>query len=285
MVNSPEEEQLLRANLSYEYKAEKFELRTTLFVRSQTDAMEGGTLYDDIAAQYADIVTENINTLAVGGEVELLWRINENWRLSAAISGMSYRYTANPTITIYADRDNAVIADCVESFAEGCRVGNVPQIAAAAELRYYKRGWGVSLEANYAGLRYITPSFTRRTQRTAHQAASNEIFNEFIDQQSLRDAFTLDLSLSKTFWLSRYDKRPYRVSFKQRFTDRYPRSRITIYLSVQNLLGNKNIVYSGYESSRLWRQTLAGSSMFRPQSNRYLYAYPRTYYLSVSFAF
>lgn len=284
-IGRPNQEQLLRANVAYNYHSDKFKLRTTLFLRSLRNATETGRLYDDVAAEYADVVCERINTLAYGAEIELRWQLNEHWRVSSAISAMSYRYSSDPVVTIYADRDNSVIADRVESYSKGCYVGNTPQIAIAAEVGYYNKGWGISLNANYAGLRYIAPSFTRRTQRTAYQAASQEIFNEFITQQRLGDAFTLDASVSKTLWLSNFDKRPYNTQFSKRFIDRHPRSRITIYLSVQNLLGNRNIVQSGYESSRMWRQNIAGGSMFRPQANRYLYAYPRTYYISVSFVF
>ncbi|MBR2962061.1 MAG: hypothetical protein IKC42_03450 [Alistipes sp.] len=284
-INQPKQEQLFKANISYEYHTESFELRTTLFLRSLRNVTDVGTMYDDTAMQYADVVTSRINSLAYGSEIELRWRLNDHWRVSAAVSAMSYRYSSNPIVTIYADRDNSLIADHIESFAEGCRIGNAPQIAAVAEVRYYNKGWGVSLDANYAGLRYVAPSFVRRTQRVAYQASSPEIFNEFVNQQRLGDAFTIDLSLSKTFWLSNYDKRPYKTSFTQRFIDRHPRSRITIYFAVQNLLGSRNIIHNGYESSRLWRQSIAGHPTYRPQANRYLYAYPRTYYLSATFTF
>ncbi len=284
-ITHPQSEQLFKANFAYEYRAERFALRTTLFLRSLSNATDVGTMYDDTAEQYANVVTERINTLVFGSEIELRWRLNDHWRVSAAVSAMSYRYAANPIVTIYADRDNSIIADQIESFTDGYRVGNAPQIAAVGEVRYYNRGWGVSLDVNYAGCRYIAPSFLRRTQRIAYQASSPELFDEFVNQQRLNDAVTIDLSLSKTFWLSNYDKRPYKTSFTQRFIDRHPRSRVTIYFAVQNLLGNRNIVHSGYESSRLWRQSIAGTPTYRPQASRYLYAYPRTYYLSATFTF
>ena len=173
----------------------------------------------------------------------------------------------------------------MQSYVGKCTVGGAPQVMATAEIAYFNRGWGVSVNAAYAGLRYVTPSFLRRTERVAYMADSPELFDEFMRQERLKDAFSIDLSLSKTLYLSRFDKRIYTAPHLPRFIDRHPHSRLTFYLSVGNLLGGRNTVYSGYESSRLQRNWLAGAYTFRPQASRYLYAYPRTYYFAVRFTF
>lgn len=123
-----------------------------------------------------------------------------------------------------------------------------------------------------------------RTERVLHLAASEETRRKMIAQERLRDAVSLNLSLSKRFYLSRSSKRIY-TSVVPRFIDRHPWSSIVVMLAVQNLIGSRNMVYSGYESSRLLRHTALSNMSFSPQASRYLYAYPRSFYLSVRFSF
>jgi hypothetical protein len=116
-------------------------------------------------------------------------------------------------------------------------------------------------------------------------AISPEEHSALMEQERLRDAFTVDLSLSKNLYLSRLSKRLYSTKAVPRFEDKYPHSRLIFRVGVRNLLGSSNIVYNAYESSRLQRQKLAGEYIYHRQASRYMYAYPRTFYASATFAF
>ena len=105
-----------------------------------------------------------------------------------------------------------------------------------------------------------------------------------MSQERLRDAVTFNLSLSKRFYLARGSKRIYR-SVVPRFTDRHPWSSLVVMVAVQNVLGSRNIVYSGYESSRLVRHTALSDDSYSPQASRYMYAYPRSFYMAIRFSF
>ena len=275
----------LAAEAVYGFAGERVDVRATLFGSLSRGAMQSDRLYDDVAGEYADMVVAGIDVLRYGAEVEANVRLADHLRVSAALSVGRYKYASDPRVTLYADRDNRLLCDRVRSYAGRCTVGGAPQVLATVEVAYFNRGWGVSLGAEYAGLRYVAPSFLRRTERVARMADSPEGFAEFMGQERLRDAFSMDATLSKTFYLSRFDRRIYTAPHRPRFIDRHPRSRLTLFLSVGNLLGTRNAVYSGYESSRLQRHWLAGEYTLRPQASRYLYAYPRTYYFSVRFTF
>ncbi len=284
-VDNPALRQTFAAEAVYNFAGAKVDVRATLFASLTRGAMQTDHLYDDASGNYADMVVSGIDVLRYGAEIELNARIADHFRLSTALSAGRYKYAADPRLSLYADTDNRLLCDRARSYVGKCTVGGAPQILTMVEVAYFNRGWGVSLDAEYAGLRYISPSFLRRTERVARMADSPELFAEFMRQERLRDAFALNVSLSKTLYLSRFDRRIYTAPHRPRFIDRHPHSRLTFYLSVDNLLGTRNTVYSGYESSRLQRRWLADEYTLRPQASRYLYAYPRTFYFSVRFTF
>ena len=284
-IDNPTLRQTFAGEASYRFSGAKVDFRATLFGSLTRNGVQTDHLYDDTSGEYADMVVSEIAVLRYGAEAEVNARIADHWRIVAAVSAGRYKYAANPRVSVYADTDNRLIADRVPSYMGDCTLGGAPQVLATAEVTYFNRGWGVSLGAEYAGVRYVTPSFLRRTERVAYMADSPELFAEFMRQERLPDAFSVDISLSKTLYLSRFDKRIYTAPHRPRFIDRHPRSRLTFYLAVNNLLGSRNTIYSGYESSRLQRRWLAGDYTFRPQPTRYLYAYPRTFYFSVRFTF
>ena len=186
---------------------------------------------------------------------------------------------------MYSDASNTLLADNIPSHTKGLSLGNAPQVAITAGLSYYNKGWWATINANYAGLRYIEPSPMMRTDRVLAVAISPEQLESLITQERLRDAFTIDLSLSKSIYLSRLSRRIYSTKAVPRFEDKHPRSRLIFRLGVRNLLGSTNFVYNAYESSRLQRYKLAGKYIYNRQDSRYLYAYPRTFFASATFAF
>ena len=284
-IDSPTAAQQYAAEFGYTFSHNRLQLRLTAFTRLSQNEAQTMRLYDDVSGEYSDIVTSHIGRLAIGIEAETKWRFMEHWTLSGAIAAGRYTYAGNPLVSVYRDTDNHLLADRNMSYTGGCYIGNAPQLMATLRLEYYNRGWRVALDGAYAGMRYVTPSFLRRTERVFRQASSPEMHDRFINQERLPDAFTVDASLSKSIYLQRYDRRIYSTVAAPRFIDRHPHSYITIFFAVRNLTGNRNTIYSGYESSRLHKQYLADGYSFRPQANRYLYAYPRTYYLSVRFTF
>lgn len=112
----------------------------------------------------------------------------------------------------------------------------------------------------------VEPSLVRRTSRIARQLAeSPEAFELFTRQERLGDAFTLNVTLFKSFYFNA--------------------SRLTLMLSVRNLLNDRDQLFSGYESPRVRRIRTADTYVYRPLDTRYLYAYPRTFYASISYKF
>ena len=272
-------------DVQYMFQCQTFKLSATLFAGVELNDTQVRHLYDDIDRKYVDLVISNINILRYGLEVEAEYRFADNFRATAAITAGRYTYATNSAITIYTDSSNIMLADHIRSLTKGLTIGNTPQIAATAGLSYYKKGWWASINANYAGLRYIEPSAATRTERVLTVAVSPERRAEMVAQERLNDAFTIDLSVSKTLYLSRLSKKIYTTKAAPTFEDKHPRGRLIFRIGARNILGSTNMVYNAYESSRLVRYSYMGIYQYRRQDSRYLYAYPRTFFTSATFAF
>ena len=284
-VVSPELRTIYNADVQYMYQRPNFKLSASLFINAELNDTQVRHLYDDLSREYSDVVISDINYLRYGVEIEAEYRFATNFRATAAICAGRYTYATNPLVTTYTDTSNIVITDHVQSQMRGLSIGNTPQIVSTLGLSYYKRGWWASINANYAGLRYIEPSAVMRTYRVLATANSPERLDELKSQERLKDAFTIDISLSKTLYLNRISKKIYSTNAAPRFEDKHPRSRLIFRFGVRNLLGSRDIVYNGYESSRLQRYKIADSYVYTRQASRYMYAYPRTFYASATFAF
>ena len=273
------------AEVQYMFQCSNFKLSATLFAGAELNYTQVRHLYDDLSGEYADVVTSNINTLRYGVEVEAEYRFAEHFRATAASTLGRYSYATNSLITIYSDKSSLLLADNIESRTKGLSLENAPQIVVTAGVSYYKSGWWASINANYAGLRYIEPSAVMRTERVLAMAVSPEQRADLLSQEKLGDAFTLDISLSKSLYFNRLNRKIYSTKAAPRFEDKHPRSRLILRIGVRNLLGSTNIVYNAYESSRLQRYKLADEYIYNRQASRYMYAYPRTFYASATFAF
>lgn len=266
-VDNPTTEKRYGAEIGYTWTGRIIRFRATFYVVRTSDGTQIRHYYDDFFGTYSDMTASGIGTLRYGVEATALIRLAYRWNLTLAVNAGRYRYADNPRITVYADTNNEVLDHDARSYLGDCVVGNTPQVTGFAGLNYYgPKGWGVQVEGAWAGNRYVEPSLIRRTPRIARQMAeSPEAFDLFTRQERLANAFTLNATLFKSFYFNA--------------------SRLTLMLSVRNILNDTDQFFSGYESSRIRRIRTADASVYRPLDTRYLYAYPRTFYASISFKF
>ena len=285
LIDNPTMRKGYAAELRYMFQRPNLSLSATLFTTATLDEIRVEHIYDDLSREYSDFVVSNIDIVRYGLEIEGEYSFADHFRTSVALCAGRYSYLDNARVSAYSDSSNILLIDNIESHTRNLTLGNAPQIALTAGLSYYNKGWNARINANYAGLRYVEPSAIMRTNRALTMAASPEQRNEMMAQERLRDAFTLDISLSKSLYLDKLDKRIYHSKVAPRFTDKHPASKLVFRVGVRNLLGSSNMVYSARESSRLQRYKLANEYIYSRQATRYLYAYPRTYEASISFRF
>ncbi len=265
-VADPRPERIRSAELTFRRTGRDVELQLTAFATLRLDGSETRRCYDDLAALYCDLAVSGIGQSLCGVELGASLRLSYRWRLALAASAARYAYVRDPRVTLLSDVDNTEILTRSVSRMGGCRVGGAPQLTSSAELTYFgPRGWSCHLSAGYAGSRYAEPSVLRRTDRVTQQAGiTPELFRALTLQERLPDAFTLDASLFRTFY--------------------FGRSRLTAGLMLRNLTGDRTL-YAVYESNRLRRIPAGDAVFYEPHASRCSHAWPRSFYVTVSYRF
>lgn len=266
-IDNPALESHIAAELNYKYSSDAVNMVVTAYAISRQNQTRSLRTYDDLSAEYCDMVISDLATISYGAELATKIKLSRRLTLSAAVAAARHIYSENPIINHYSDADNSVICENSESLVGDCNVGGAPQLSGVVALNYLNyRGWAASCSVQAVAGRYADVSFVRRTERVARQAsASEEIYREFMSQQRLNDAVTVDASLSK--WFDIRGK------------------RLSLTLSVRNLLGSRDIVYGGYEQLRIRNYMSASQRVYAPLPNNITYSYPRTYYGVVSWKF
>lgn len=266
-VDDPAAERTLAAQIDYRFAGRSVRLNLSAFVLSTCGEMQSRRYYDDLSSTYCDMSVTGIGRMCYGVEAAAEVRLSYRWSLTFAASALVAAYSDNPRVTVLSDVDNSAVLTDAESFMGDCRTGGAPGLAAVAGVGYFgPKGWGFRASAGYAGRRYVEPMPLRRTERVARQAGgSRETFEAFTRQERLDDALTVDCSFFKSFY--------------------FGRSRLTASLICRNLLGDGDRAYAGYESLRVRRLTAGDAVYYKPHDTRYTYAYPRSFYLTVSYRF
>lgn len=266
-IDAPHAERHYAADLTWRLTGTNVRWQTAAFVAAVYDAGRTSRYYDDWAGVYSDMAVTGLGTCVMGVETALQLQLGRRWQLTAAGSAMHGIYLVNPTVTVLSDVDNSAVDAGSTSYMGDCHPGSVPRWTACAGAGYFgRKGWGFRLSAGYIGGRYVEPAPLRRTQRIARQAGTTpEAFAAFVTQERLQDAFTLDASLFKSFWLSED-------------------ARLTVALMARNLTDD-DARYAGYESSRIRRRYAGDLTYWEPHATRYTTVYPRSFQLSVSCRF
>lgn len=222
--------------------------------------------YDDVASVFSDMVITDMDKLYAGVELGCDIALTDRFALRTAFAQARNTYRNDPMVRIYSDKDGSVVAPDARSYLRGYRLGGSPQRVAAAELSYQGvRMWRVAVSVNYVADNYVSLSPLNRMSRVFDYAASPEDLERLVTQERFPETFTINLFAYKTFRLGR--------------------GYLTVSGSVNNLANRRRIVYSGYEQMRLKRTGTGVNRSIEPFGSKYLYAYPRTYYLTMSFRF
>lgn len=253
----------IATELGYEYSRSNLTVSTSLFLAHHSRECDVLHYYDDLAEEYVDAVMSNISRLNLGIEASASLRWAQYFSSQLTLAVGRYRYAKDAAMKIYADNDNDLIAN-TNSHIKGIRNGT-PEVVIAGQMSYRRAGWRATLSAEYWGLRYVSASAVRRTERVLSYAPSIEEHAVLKSQQRLPDAVSLGLNISKSF----------------RFANK---EWLSIQLAVDNLLNSK-MIYGGYEQHRVRRTSNGYFSSVEPFANKLSYAYGRTIRLSVTFGF
>ena len=256
-----------RLRLGYDFNmAGRMRLQFSLsgdIARGRTEIIR---YYDDLSSMFSDAAVSYGMQLCSAAEIAAQIDLTRRLTLGLAARYGYSGYTEDARTSIYSDADGSVTASGMTCGIKGRRAGNTPDAVAIAELSYRNRGWWVKLSAGCYAERFVPVNPLFFTSRVRGLAVSPETAAKFVSQERLPVAATVNIQASKTFFMKKS-------------------GYITASLSVNNLLCDREIVYSAYSQMRILKTGSGMNRSFAPAPNKYLYAYPLSCRISLSYTF
>ncbi|MFI3285959.1 MAG: hypothetical protein R3Y08_04825 [Rikenellaceae bacterium] len=262
-------ERINSLSLSFRFNKPSFTLYGELYALSSRNGTSLYWLYDDLSQTMCRGFVSEIGYSSYGVELTADLRLHHDLRFGVTLAAGRYLYDKEPYVELFDDYDLTTISSPTRSLMSGLTLGNSPQIATTANIAYFGLNKYIfNLSSSYAALRYVQPSIIRRSERLLSQAfISPESQDAALSQERLGDIFDVEISVMRFFWFDRG-------------------GRLSVRLSVDNLLGNRDRVDYARESNRISLQSVDGhfgGSTLR-ESN-YQYCAPGNVQLSVGYLF
>lgn len=266
VIDQPRPIHQFGSELCYRFTGGVWQVEVRGYFTSSRGESDVRHYYDDLASLFSDMVLTGINKRYAGIEIGTEFTLSQRFRLRLAAAESHNEYQNNPSVQILSNKDGSDVAGKTTSNLKGFRLGGSPQRVASVELHYQNtKLWMASVAVNYTAHSYVSVSPLNRMHRIYDYATSPENRQSLTAQECFPEAVTINLFLMKSF----------------RIKSHY----LSISGSINNLANKKNIVYSGYEQMRLRKSGTGLNQSVTTLGSKYLYAYPRTYYLSINFRF
>ena len=250
----------------YNYLSEWVSCQLTLYATMFTNGADVYSYYDDMFEEYCNVNIYNIEKLHRGVEASVLFSFSSFLDVKVVAGLGRFTYSNNPSVDIVSDASELYLLEGDISHMSGYVVGNAPQRVFSTEVKYNHRGWNLSMIGSVLGGRYIEPVVTRRMKRVYEMASSPESKNSIVLQEKLPAAINVSLRILKNIRLG-----------NERL--------LSLYVMVDNVLGVRDNIYSGYESSRVRKHSVDGHLLYTPMDSRYMYADGRGFLCGVSYRF
>ncbi len=237
VVTGLETEKLQSGEVRYDYKSPYLKASLSGFYITTKDGIESTSFYHDDLNTFANFTLTNIDKRFQGVEGAVQYAvIPGSLTVSAAASVGQYIYTSRPTATLTQDNSGTALQENLIIYAKNFFVAETPQRAYTAGLTYKnKKFWTVYLNVNRFENNYIDFNPIRRTESAVELVEENsEQWNAIIRQEEVDPAWTLDISLNKSWkpkWL-------------------LDNSTILLNISITNLLNNTEYINGGFEQYR-----------------------------------
>jgi len=271
VVDDVTNEKITSVEGGYLYTAPRLKAKAVFYHTIFNDAIENRSFYLDYGSfkSYINYTLTDIERTHSGTELSVDANLGKGFSATAAAAIGSYFYSSRPLATITIDNTNTVNSTGETVYIKNLHVELTPQNAYAFGVNYRStKFWNVGLSANYFANSYFDFSPARRTDDALQNIEKDsETWKNLLSQQRTDGQFTLDLSAGWSYKLNNKFKSLKRNTF------------FLVYLNVNNLLDNTDIITNGYEQGRLDRvgYTERDVDIFAP---KFSYAFGRTYMLS-----
>ncbi len=261
-VSGVEPSGLYGAEAAWVFSSETTDLRLGGFASSTTGERQVRQYYDDLSSTFADMAVSGIDRLNYGVEAGIEVRPTRWLSLRAGGTIGEYRYNSEPGATIYKDSTGEILSEGIVCYISGLSTG-LPSHAAGAEIEYSDRRYlRFSVSGEWLGHRFVEVNPLFHSSRVTGINSAPEIMQRFTSQERLPDAFTMGASISKGWIVGR--------------------GFLRLAGSVRNLL-SASVIHSGYEQMRIRRLGTGLDHTLVPFPAKYLYSYPMTWSVTLSY--
>ena len=267
VVTDLKSEKIFSSDLTYTIRTPIIQGRATAYYTQLKDQTDIVSFYHDRFRSFVNYVMDDINKEYKGLEVGLRANITSTFSLKGVAAIGQYTYSSRPNVTVIRDNTSKVSVDDQTVYVEDFFVSGTPQTAFSLGIKYDSpKYWWFELSGNYFQDTYLSFNPARRTVPATAGLQYNSPYGmqkarDITQQERVEGAYTLDFTGGKSWKIDDYF--------------------VSLFLSVDNLLDNTDIVTGGYEKLRFDYDS-KDLANFPP---RYYYAYGRTYYLILSFRF
>ncbi len=270
-VDGLSEETVMSADGGYYLRSPRIKARLSGYYAKFQNQTQVYSFYNDKFNSYTNQILSGIDKQNMGIELGIDGKINSSFSANAVVAIGQHTYTNRPTGVTIQDNDATPLAQGTTIYQENFYQAMGPQNAYSLGVKYTNpHFWFVTLTANYYQNNYLQFNPARRTAEavsnetgTQQIESGSELWDQVINQEKLKDNFTLDLFARKTWRVKGY----------------------YIYLNagVNNILNNQDFVTGGYEQRRFDFQDNPNESNVDKFPPKYFYAYGINYFVSVGF--
>ena len=264
----PKSERIFSADLSYAWNYRRFRGMITAFYTDVSNATERFGFYDERYTTYTNFVLSGVRRVNKGVEVAFAYKFTPSITMTVAGTYSKFQYKNNPQGT--RSFENGLYPDTTQTvYLKNFYAGSVPQSVVNIGFDYAApKNWYFNINATWQGDAYVNlspayhealPDLWKLYPDPAQLQAKIE---ELSQQDKLRDAFTLNLSIGKQIYFNR-------------------KLSMNINLNVNNVLNNRNVVTYAYQQGRLDTKNYDRDAF----PNRYTYAQGIRLFLNLGIRF
>lgn len=263
-VDGLSEETISSAEAGYHLRSSNMKARITAYYTQIEDQTQVYSFYNDLHGNYTNQVLTNINQQTMGIELGVENKINSSFTSTIVIAIGDHSFTNRPKGVLIQDNDASQVVNPYTVYQKDFYLSG-PQNIYSAGLKYsHPQFWFATLTANFFQKNYLSFDPSRRITAavsnetgTDQETPGSENWNKIINQEQLKNAFTLDLFARKTWQVNGYF--------------------IYLNIGVNNILNNQDFITGGYEQRR-FDYTDRNPDKF---PSKYFYAYGINYFISL----
>ena len=230
-------ERVASFDLSYVWNYRRFRGTIGGFWTEMYDQTERTSFYDDNLSTFVNYMLRGVRTCYKGIELGMAFKITPSLTATVAGTIASYRYKNRPTGT--RSVENGSLPDSTTTvYLKNYRISGTPQKAVNVGLDWAApHQWYFGINASWMGDSYVSLAPVRHEEfpnlwaQYTDPAELDAKLREITNQEKLKDAFVLNVSVGKVIYLTRS-------------------MSLNLNLNVDNVLNNRDIMTSGYQQGR-----------------------------------